>query len=134
MAYYHRILKEDFSRRRQIFAGLMPVQTVLEAAQATGYRWRHRIWTPWQTLWTFLLQTLTPGSSLQRPEAMLPYMWLFAGTSRAQQLHQLLLKWIAHHILPHRPNRLEPRVKKRRPKTYSLMNQPRPEMRKALLP
>ena len=36
IAYYHRILKEDFSRRRQIFAGLLPVQTLLEAAQATG--------------------------------------------------------------------------------------------------
>ena len=32
----------------------------------------------------------------------------------------------------HRPNRLEPRVRKRRPKKYSLMKQPRKELRKAL--
>ena len=43
MAYYHWVLREDFSRRRQIFAGLMSVQTVLEAARAARY-------TPWQTL------------------------------------------------------------------------------------
>jgi hypothetical protein len=34
---------------------------------------------------------------------------------------------------PHRPGRLEPRVKKRRPKPYDLMNQPRHVLRKRLL-
>ena len=81
IAYYHRVLKEDFSRRRQIFAGLLPVQTVLEAAQATGYRWRHRIWTPWQTLWTFLLQTLTPGSSCRQAVAAVLAEQAAAGES-----------------------------------------------------
>jgi hypothetical protein len=32
----------------------------------------------------------------------------------------------------HRPNRLEPRVRKRRPKEYPLMKQPRKKLRKAL--
>ncbi len=36
-------------------------------------------------------------------------------------------------ILPHRPDRVEPRVKKRRPKTYGLMNKPRSVMMQALL-
>jgi hypothetical protein len=36
-------------------------------------------------------------------------------------------------IIPHRPNRSEPRVVKRRPKQYDLMTRPRDELRKALL-
>ena len=36
-------------------------------------------------------------------------------------------------INPHRPGRFEPRVKKRRPKPYDLMNQPRDVLRKRLL-
>ena len=36
-------------------------------------------------------------------------------------------------INPHRPNRAEPRVVKRRPKSYSLMTKPRDTLRKALL-
>ena len=35
-------------------------------------------------------------------------------------------------VNPYRPNRLEPRVKKRRPKQYSWMRKPRKELRKAL--
>lgn len=36
-------------------------------------------------------------------------------------------------VLPHRPNRHEPRVVKRRPKPYPRMTQPRDQLRKALL-
>ena len=36
-------------------------------------------------------------------------------------------------INPHRPGLLEPRVRKRRPKNYPLMQRPRVELRKALL-
>jgi hypothetical protein len=36
-------------------------------------------------------------------------------------------------INPHRPNRVEPRQVKRRPKSYSLLTKPRDELRKALL-
>ncbi len=35
-------------------------------------------------------------------------------------------------VNPHRPGRYEPRVKKRRPKTYPFMNRPRRELKKAL--
>ena len=35
-------------------------------------------------------------------------------------------------VNPHRPNRIEPRVLKRRPKPYDLMNRPRQELRNAL--
>jgi len=35
-------------------------------------------------------------------------------------------------VNPHRPNRVEPRARKRRPKEYDLMNKPRSEMKKEL--
>ena len=79
------------------------------------------------------LHRLSFTGSLGRLLAVLPYLWLFAGTSRAKELYQLLLAWIARDLLPHRPGRLEPRVKKRRAKPYPLMNRPRSEMRQALL-
>jgi hypothetical protein len=46
--------------------------------------------------------------------------------SRGQPLRKLI-------VIPHRPGRAEPRVKKRRPKAYRLMGRPRAELRKALL-
>jgi hypothetical protein len=52
-----------------MFCGWLPATTVLGAAKAVGYRWRDRIWTPTQTLWTFLLQVLTPGSSCRQAVA-----------------------------------------------------------------
>ncbi len=36
-------------------------------------------------------------------------------------------------INPHRPNRYEPRVRKRRPKQYTLMTKPRQELRNLLV-
>jgi hypothetical protein len=39
----------------------------------------------------------------------------------------------ALHVNPARPGRFEPRVVKRRPKQYRLMNRPRSELRKELL-
>ena len=40
---------------------------------------------------------------------------------------------LSHLVVnPHRPGRYEPRVKKRRPKNYPLMNRPRKELKKAL--
>jgi putative transposase len=43
-----------------------------------------------------------------------------------------LLKAIATHIVGNRPDRVEPRVVKRRPKGYKYMNKPRHILRKSL--
>jgi hypothetical protein len=53
------------------------------------------------------------------------------------------LRWLRHarpgeelprlRVNPDRPNRFEPRARKRRPKQYDLLNRPRAELRKALL-
>lgn len=40
---------------------------------------------------------------------------------------------LALRLNPHRPNRIEPRVKKRRPKQYDLMNKPRRQLKQFLL-
>jgi hypothetical protein len=65
--------------------------------------------------------------------SLMPYLWLFEGSDRAEQLYALLLGWIARDPVPDRPNRLAPRVRKRRPKEYSLMKRPRQQLRRILL-
>jgi hypothetical protein len=42
-----------------------------------------------------------------------------------------LLDLVARQIVPWRPNRIEPRVRKRRPKNYPLMTRPRSELKAA---
>jgi hypothetical protein len=51
----------------------------------------------------------------------------------AETLYELLLGWIARDPVPDRPNRVEPRAIKRRPKEYDRLNRPRAEMRKTLV-
>jgi hypothetical protein len=53
----------------------------------------------------------------------------------AQQRHccvQTLLRHIAHDPVPTRPNRVEPRALKRRPKNYQLLNKPRRQFKETL--
>jgi hypothetical protein len=80
-----------------------------------------------------LLHRLSFAGTLDRLNTLAPYLELHARSPRAGRLYALLLRWIAADLLPHRPNRLEPRAVKRRPKQYPLMNRPRHQMRKALL-
>lgn len=72
---------------------------------------------------------------------------LAAAREQSKPLAQLsfvdALRWLAEachrhpalqlHVNPARPNRLEPRVRKRRPKEYPLMKQPRCQLRQQLL-
>lgn len=52
-----------------------------------------------------------------------------ASTPKRDRLYQTLLKTIAHKLVPDRPGRYEPRVRKRRPKSYPLMRKPRQALR-----
>ena len=79
------------------------------------------------------LHRLSFAGTVDRLNTLEPYLQLFEGTRRTEQLHQLLLSWIAKDLLPHRPNRIEPRAVKRRPKEYPLLNRPRHQMRRDLL-
>lgn len=79
------------------------------------------------------LHRLSLAGAVDRLNAISPYLCVYEATTHAQRLYHLLLKWIANDTLPNRPNRIEPRAVKRRPKEYDLLNRPRHEMRKALL-
>jgi len=46
-------------------------------------------------------------------------------TQRQMNLLEQYLKWIAFDQLPYRPNRIEPRRRKRRSKEYSFLTKPR---------
>jgi hypothetical protein len=48
---------------------------------------------------------------------------------KREQLYDHMLGVIAGDLVPERPHRSEPRVKKRRPKTYQLMTAPRGQMK-----
>ncbi|MHC4388699.1 MAG: IS4 family transposase [Planctomycetota bacterium] len=60
---------------------------------------------------------------------------MFSGCSRhnIEETKKRLFRLIAFQEVPYRPGRIEPRVKKRRPKTYKLMNKPRADLKAALL-
>lgn len=60
-------------------------------------------------------------------QALRAWMALFALTpkSRLRRFRTALLHAIARAPVPARPNRTEPRAKKRRPKNYQLLNKPR---------
>jgi hypothetical protein len=57
---------------------------------------------------------------------------LTASSTQHDQISRSLLKVIVHKSVPDRPCRTEPRVRKRRPKAYPLMKQPRHELRRQL--
>jgi hypothetical protein len=79
------------------------------------------------------LHRLSFAGTVDRLNALAPYMWLLAGTTKADDLFELLLRLTAQDIVPCRPNRIEPRAVKRRPKEYDLLNKPRHQLRKKLL-
>lgn len=71
------------------------------------------------------LHRLSFTGTLHRLRDMLPSMLRAARQAERLRLTARLLKWIADDQIPDRPDRLEPRRKKRRPKEYSLLTQPR---------
>lgn len=67
--------------------------------------------------------------ALRTLEAFRPTL-AHAHVDALPHLYRELLKAVAAHEVGHRPDRLEPRQRKRRPKPYDLMTQPRDEARK----
>ena len=57
-----------------------------------------------------------------------------AAAERWPALYAVLLAAVASHRVGDRPDRVEPRKRKRRPKHYPYLMQPRDEARKALMP
>jgi len=71
------------------------------------------------------LHRLSFTGTLHRLRDMLPLMLRPSSRAEARRLTAELLKRIADDELPDRPNRIEPRRRKRRPKEYSLLLRPR---------
>jgi hypothetical protein len=69
------------------------------------------------------LHRLSFTGTLHRLQAVLPIV-MFAPET-ATTLSKQLLAWIANDLVPYRPERYEARRKKRRPKPYSLLTEPR---------
>jgi hypothetical protein len=61
----------------------------------------------------------------------IPQMLAASGT-KCHEIVRTLLKIIVHKTVPDRPGRSEPRVRKRRPKSYPLMTKSRHELREQL--
>ena len=57
---------------------------------------------------------------------------LSVTSTQRHQVYLTLLKVIVHKAVPERPGRSEPRVRKRRPKSYPLMTKSRHELREQL--
>jgi hypothetical protein len=74
------------------------------------------------------LHRLSFTGTLHRVRAAIPLMALAAGSTVAS-LFAYLIKTIADDLVPYRPDRVEPRRIKRRPKPYDLLNRPRAEYR-----
>lgn len=66
--------------------------------------------------------TVSFKGALQTLNNFLPVLGTSVSTS---EWCEALLAAIATHTVGNRPDRFEPRVRKRRPKTYKLMRQPR---------
>ena len=103
--------------RKEIWAHLLAynlIRTVI--AQAAARHGKH----PRQISFTRAMRTL---------EAFRPAI---ARVPREQlaALYEHMLTAIASHEIGHRPHRLEPRQRKRRPKPYQLMTKPRNQARK----
>lgn len=92
---------------------------------------RHLMWEAEQTKAGCAGRTSFKGTI----QYLISFRSLFAVTTlqRNKALLNQLLALVAAQEVPCRPDRIEPRVKKRRPKKYNLMNKPRAELRAALI-
>ena len=74
-------------------------------------------------------------SAIQILEAFQPVIAHQAdcGIQHRQKLYQQLLDAIAKHRVADRPDRIEPRMTKRRPKNYNRLTKPRKEIKLAMI-
>lgn len=75
------------------------------------------------------LDALSFAGAQQRALALMSYWNRCATQGQRRQMIDRLLEWIAADRLPTRPNRIEPRCVKRRPKPYPYLFEPRAEAR-----
>ena len=76
-------------------------------------------------------RTISFKGTLQTLQAFQPLLRT-ACVDQLSKLYQDLLAAVVEHRVGHRPDRHEPRARKRRPKPYPLLTQPRHKARKAI--
>lgn len=75
------------------------------------------------------LHRLSFTGTLHRLRAVIPFIGLTGGGGALSKLLAYLMESIADDIVPHRPDRVEPRRLKRRMKPYDLLTRPRHQYR-----
>jgi len=83
-------------------------------------------------MWGFSPRQLSFTAAMQKTAASYHALVLLDETT-AEQLIQTHLSHLAKHLVGNRPNRVEPRAVKRRPKPHDLLNKPRDEARADLM-
>lgn len=79
------------------------------------------------------LYSISFKSSLAMARQWAPWMASSDPTStRITKMHRIFLHYLAQQLIPRRPNRLEPRARKRRPKPYPLLTAPRRKFKEIL--
>ena len=91
---------------------------------------RTLLWESAQTSSNFALQ-LSFCTALHHFNTFTPLLAMVTGELH-QYLYEVLLRTLSHKSLPQRQGRVEPRAKKRRPKPYPWLKQPRQQLRESL--
>jgi len=116
------VCKKPAMVRRELWAHLLAYNLVRQVLAAAALESGHQ---PRQ---------LSLAGALQTLEA---FRWIFlgqeVGSTDGRSLTTILLVAIGTHEVGDRPNRVEPRKVKRRPKSYGRLNQPRAQARAQLL-
>jgi hypothetical protein len=145
-------------RIKQDLRPFLPDAMIVSAAKQAGHRWRTRKFGPVETVHLFIVQVLNFNTAMthlrhlskkavKAPAYCRARMRLPLGVQRQNVLpHRIsfidTLRWLLSAapgeelpdlvIVPHRPDRHEPRVVKDREDTYTKMTRPRAQLRKEL--
>ena len=91
---------------------------------------RSLIWTAKQ-IYHIDIERISFKGTVQHLSSLAPYLAI-AGQFDYSRLYEDLIHLVADEKVPDRPDRIEPRVLKRRPKPYPLMTQPRSQLKAKL--
>ncbi len=83
------------------------------------------------TVYGVLPLRLSLQGARQHLDNFIPQLLATSGNKR-RRIYRILLAMIVHKSVPERPGRSEPRVRKRRPKAYPVMQQPRCVLRQQM--
>lgn len=92
---------------------------------------RSLMWTAGKTYTTPPLKLSLQGTRHHLINFLTTFLCVYSY--KQYQVFRTLLKVIVHKIVPERSGRVEPRVKKRRPKSYPSMTSPRALLRRRMM-